>query len=111
MPNVLFAINKSRRQVVTEFFFGTCLFTSLFEPSAPAIAGHSLDKWVCRGADCDPYVYDPNGGDPDNIADPDRPIPPGVAFENFPESWICPLCGTPKSELIPYDDITKSASF
>ncbi|HEY3275330.1 MAG TPA: flavin reductase [Syntrophorhabdaceae bacterium] len=39
------------------------------------------------------YVYDPAAGDPDNG------IAPGTAFEDLPDSWLCPLCGAPKSEF------------
>jgi rubredoxin len=39
------------------------------------------------------YVYDPDKGDPDNH------IPPGTAFENLPQDWVCPACGAPKSEF------------
>ncbi len=60
-------------------------------------AGESAGLWVCTNADCDPYVYDPAVGDPDNIADASHPIPPGTPFEDLPESWICPLCASPKS--------------
>ncbi len=36
------------------------------------------------------YVYDPEAGDPDaNVA-------PGTAFENLPDSWVCPVCGAGK---------------
>ncbi|MDI7276919.1 MAG: rubredoxin [Anaerolineae bacterium] len=36
------------------------------------------------------YVYDPKQGDPENE------VPPGTAFENLPESWVCPECGAGK---------------
>jgi len=36
------------------------------------------------------YVYDPMEGDPDNN------IPPETAFEDLPDSWVCPLCGAEK---------------
>ena len=39
------------------------------------------------------YEYDPAVGDPDNN------IPPGTAFENLPEGWVCPLCGAGKGEF------------
>ena len=43
------------------------------------------------------YVYDPKVGDPAGG------IPPGTAFENLPQDWVCPICGTPKSEFIVKD--------
>ena len=26
-------------------------------------------------------------------------VPPGTRFEDLPEDWICPACGTPKSDF------------
>ncbi len=43
-----------------------------------------MDKWVCIPCG---YVYDPAEGDPDGG------IAPGVAFEDLPEEWVCPVCG------------------
>ena len=39
------------------------------------------------------YVYDPAEGDSDGG------IAPGVAFEDLPEDWVCPLCGVGKDEF------------
>ena len=39
------------------------------------------------------YVYDPEKGDPDHG------IAPGTAFEDIPDSWVCPECGVGKSEF------------
>lgn len=39
------------------------------------------------------YIYDPEKGDPDSG------IEPGTAFEDIPESWVCPVCGTEKSDF------------
>ena len=51
-----------------------------------------LQKFIC--GDCD-YIYDPEKGDPSqNIA-------PGTAFDDLPDSWICPECDAPKSEFYP----------
>ena len=36
------------------------------------------------------YVYDPEKGDPDSG------IAPGTAFEDIPDTWVCPLCGVGK---------------
>jgi len=46
-----------------------------------------LAKWKCTACE---YVYDPAEGDPDNG------IPPGTAFEDLPDDWVCPVCGVPK---------------
>jgi rubredoxin len=48
-------------------------------------------KFKCRSCG---YVYDPATGD--MISG----IPPGVAFEDLPDDWICPLCGVRKEEFI-----------
>ena len=39
------------------------------------------------------WVYDPE------IGDPEQGIKPGVAFEELPEDWVCPLCGVGKEEF------------
>jgi rubredoxin len=36
------------------------------------------------------YVYDPANGDPEND------IAPGTAFEDLPDTWVCPHCGVGK---------------
>ena len=59
-----------------------------------------LRRWTCTNQDCDPYVYDPRLG-AENVRDETNPIPPGVAFEDLPDDWICPVCGDPKSHFLP----------
>jgi len=39
------------------------------------------------------YIYDPELGDPDGG------IAPGTPFEEIPDDWQCPVCGTTKSEF------------
>jgi rubredoxin len=46
-----------------------------------------MDKWRCMLCG---YVYDPD------IGDPEGGIIPGVAFEDLPEGWVCPVCGAAK---------------
>ena len=46
-----------------------------------------MDKWRCTVCD---YVYDPEKGDPVGG------IPPGTAFEDLPDEWVCPMCGVGK---------------
>jgi rubredoxin len=41
------------------------------------------------------YIYDPEQGDPDSG------ISAGTEFEDLPESWVCPVCGAPKSSFEP----------
>ncbi len=43
------------------------------------------------------FIYDPAEGDPDSG------IPPGTAFEDIPEDWICPVCGVTKKDFRPVD--------
>jgi rubredoxin len=51
-----------------------------------------MGKYVC---DVCGYVYDPALGDPDGG------IPPGTAFADLPEDWVCPVCGAEKKEFSP----------
>lgn len=46
-----------------------------------------MERWVCGPCG---WVYDPAEGDPDGD------IPPGVAFEDLPEDYVCPVCGATK---------------
>jgi rubredoxin len=43
------------------------------------------------------YIYDPAVGDPENG------VPPGTAFENLPQGWVCPNCGADKDQFVPLD--------
>ncbi|MBQ7252076.1 MAG: rubredoxin [Kiritimatiellae bacterium] len=54
-----------------------------------------MKKYVCNICG---YVYDPEKGDPDGG------IAPGTAFEDIPDSWVCPVCGMSKGEFSPADD-------
>ena len=49
-------------------------------------------KYVCNVCG---YVYDPEKGDPDNG------VPPGTAFEDLSDDWVCPECGVGKDEFSP----------
>ncbi|MFC1494205.1 rubredoxin [Thermodesulfobacteriota bacterium] len=49
-----------------------------------------MDKWICTHCD---YIYDPAEGDSEGG------IKPGVAFEDLPEDWECPVCGVGKDEF------------
>ena len=44
------------------------------------------------------YIYDPAKGDPENG------VEPGTAFEDVPDSWVCPECGAGKDEFELYND-------
>ena len=43
------------------------------------------------------YIYDPAKGDPANG------VKPGTAFEDLPDSWVCPICGGGKDSFTPID--------
>jgi rubredoxin len=51
-----------------------------------------MKKWQCSVCG---YVYDPAVGDPENG------IKAGVAFEDLPDSWVCPECGAGKDMFEP----------
>lgn len=50
--------------------------------------------WQCQVNNCG-YIYDPARGDRRGN------IPKGVAFEDLPESWRCPVCGAMKKSFAP----------
>ncbi len=54
-----------------------------------------MKKYVC--VICQ-YVYDPAKGDPESG------IAPGTAFEDIPDSWVCPVCGVGKEDFEEYKD-------
>ena len=39
------------------------------------------------------YVYDEDAGDPDNG------VEPGTAWEDVPDTWVCPICGATKDQF------------
>ena len=47
-----------------------------------------MPRYQCRICG---HVYDPT------IGDPRAKAPPGTAFEDLPEDWVCPDCGAPRS--------------
>jgi len=47
-----------------------------------------MKKYVC---DVCGYVYDPAKGDPIGG------IAKGVSFEDLPDDWVCPICGSGKT--------------
>jgi len=44
------------------------------------------------------YIYDPAEGDPE------FQIPPGTAWEELPEDWVCPVCGADKDQFTRLND-------
>ncbi len=53
---------------------------------------YEMKKYKCPTCD---YIYDPA------LGDPEADIPPGTAFEDLPEDWVCPDCGEAKEEFEP----------
>jgi len=35
---------------------------------------------------------------------PDFNIPPGTRFQDLPDNWVCPLCGSPKASFAPINE-------
>ena len=56
----------------------------------PHKEAQEMKKYTCNVCG---YVYDPAKGDPDGG------IAPGTPFEQIPDTWVCPVCGAPKSEF------------
>jgi len=54
-----------------------------------------MNKWRCTICG---YIYDPGFGDPD------AGIGSGVMFEELPDSWGCPECGSSKEFFEPYEE-------
>lgn len=52
-------------------------------------------KWICVACG---DIYDPAEGDPEGG------IAPGTAFEDIPDSWVCPVCGARKNDFEPYNE-------
>ena len=50
--------------------------------------------YECLNPKCN-YIYDPEWGDKKGE------IPPGTQFEDMPENWRCPYCGTGREKFRP----------
>lgn len=63
-------------------------------PAEPATSAEKevpkMESYKCNVCG---YVYNPAEGDPG------AGIEPGTPFESLPDSWVCPVCGAPKSEF------------
>lgn len=49
-----------------------------------------MKKWVCTVCG---WVYD------EELGDQDYDLASGVAFEDLPEDFVCPLCGVGKDQF------------
>ncbi len=56
--------------------------------------GSRVKKYVC---DVCGYVYDPEKGDPESG------VEAGIAFEDLPDDWVCPVCGVAKDQFSPQE--------
>ncbi len=54
-----------------------------------------MQKYICTVCG---YIYDPEIGDPDNG------IKPGTDFKDLPDDWVCPDCGSEKSDFEAYEE-------
>lgn len=55
-----------------------------------------MAKWKCSICG---HIYDENTGDP--VAN----VPPGTAFGDLPDGWVCPVCGAAKSMFVRVEEI------
>ena len=53
-----------------------------------------MKKYICNVCG---HIYDPAVGDPDSG------IAAGTAFEDIPNSWVCPICGVNKNNFEVYE--------
>jgi flavin reductase (DIM6/NTAB) family NADH-FMN oxidoreductase RutF len=53
-------------------------------------AAATSDKYYCTACG---YIYDPA------VGDPEHGFPPGTRFEDLPDTWVCPVCGTEKADF------------
>ena len=54
-----------------------------------------MQKYIC---DVCQYIYDPE------LGDPSQDIPPGTAFDDVPDDWVCPECGVGKEMFSEIED-------
>ncbi|NBB83475.1 MAG: hypothetical protein GVY28_08720 [Alphaproteobacteria bacterium] len=82
------------RRVFVQTLFGLVTVTATagtlsVATRASATAASDLPVFRCPEEECG-YLYDPAFGVPE------QDIPPGVAFEDLPDDWECPECGSEK---------------
>lgn len=54
-----------------------------------------MKSYVCEQCG---YIYNPEKGDRRGK------VQPGIAYDELPEEWVCPLCGARKSRFAPMLD-------
>jgi len=73
-------------KVAQSFALGLIALATSGRTTAWAEGSRRIECPACQ------FNYNPD------IGDRSQGIPPGTAFEDLPDDWICPDCGTPKSE-------------
>ena len=63
--------------------------------SKPAAVDAQMKRWIC--VICG-FIYD------DAVGMPEHGIAAGTRFEDLPDDWICPECGSPKSAFEIYEE-------
>ncbi|NLD05069.1 MAG: rubredoxin [Synergistaceae bacterium] len=53
-----------------------------------------MSKYQCPALG---YIYDPE------VGDDTQGIAPGTAYEDLPDTWTCPVCGSPKDTFVKID--------
>jgi len=53
-------------------------------------------RWICLACG---HVYDEEAGSPESR------IAPGTRFEDLPDDWVCPFCGSDKQHFVREDDV------
>jgi rubredoxin len=51
-------------------------------------------RWICTNCG---YIYD------ESVGDTAGGIPPGTAFADLPEDWVCPVCYANQDRFDPLD--------
>ncbi len=54
------------------------------------MAAEPYKSWQCRTCG---YIYE------EAVGAPDEGLAPGTHWADVPDDWICPLCGTAKSDF------------
>lgn len=54
-----------------------------------------MQRWQCMVCG---YIYDPDRGDLESG------VEPGTSFEDLPEEWVCPECGSGREEFEPLEE-------
>ncbi|WP_374679773.1 rubredoxin [Hydrocarboniphaga effusa] len=68
---------------------------STAEAAEKPTADAQMKRWIC--VICG-FIYD------DAVGMPEHGIAAGTRFEDLPDDWICPECGSPKSAFEIYEE-------